>query len=337
MGWSVTNWATNPDWASAALLNEFVDAVNERITALCIGTPVAAVVAGDDVQKVGAAPLGPPGPIRACQEAVEAMFTYFVRSHDAGVKRSLDHWDGGAAAVGEGYGDFITLFAAAGLSTTHWRRYVDAPASEGGTPLTGLQAIGDIIGPWLFEDLQKILNVLIWLTGCEAASGENGLLYYGQGLEASWADAKAAAEAAWADTEWGSTSSSALAGGQYPVYPGPKYGATIFRYAQKMKVLDGADTSMVRRVAWYAKTTAGGVWDANGDDVQENLWSNWLTENYAIGVDAVTTVTLGAFMTKPTWCADPLVPGGTGRGYLASSPYRANIISWDVAGGFVYR
>ena len=34
MAWSINNWAVAQKWALAPLLNEFIDAINERLTAI---------------------------------------------------------------------------------------------------------------------------------------------------------------------------------------------------------------------------------------------------------------------------------------------------------------
>ena len=74
---------------------------------------------------------------------------------------------------------------------------MDDPAYE-----WGLAQYGDIIGPWIFDDLQRLLNLLIWTDALDyawTANGENNRLrgsgHCGYPDPADWALAKADAEA----------------------------------------------------------------------------------------------------------------------------------------------
>lgn len=332
MAWSVTDWSANPDWHSAALLNEFVDAVNERGVACGVGPLISVVNVGDDVQSAT-------GVIFQCQQTIEGIYSQFIQSHDAGVKRALTYWNGGTTRPDSAhYASLSALFAAAGLSSTSWRRYREAPASEGGTPeAPGVLTIGDIIGPWLFEDLQKVLNALIWMSLSEDVYEEDGY-NSGTGAGATWAAAKAAAEVMWNSGTGAGVGSTAEARSHGSEWAGT-YTAMMQRAIQKAHAPD-ITTAMVRRVAWYIGVAKydGYVWDANGDAVLEDQLSNWLTEDYAVGVEARTTSSVGTSMTMPVWCAEPGVDSNAGRGYVNGGPIGGvtNVISWDVPGGFQY-
>jgi len=331
-GWSVTDWSTNPDWASASLLNEFVDAVNERKIAVGQGGPLSTVQVGDDVQAAG-------GVLGQVQDAIEGMLGSFVVSHDNGTKRQLNFWrnEGGPEPHTDTYTSVGHLLQAMGVTgSMGWRRYRDAPESEGGTLETGPFQVGDIIGPWLFDDLQTALNGLIW-TG--AVPGIENLTNFGEGArQEGWLAAIAQADADWdsGDNEHSDTNEKSEAD-TTGVWDSGVWRAVCRRVISRASV--PTTTTMARHVAWYAyseRAYTDGDWDANGDTLLEDKWEVWLDEPFGIGEATQSSQWLGATMTQPIWCDAPVEDGPrSDLGYAAWNAVA--IISWDVAGGFTYR
>ena len=143
---------THVDWAAASFLNEIHQGVIERYDAVfgyeeSLGDTIGAeIAAGNDVQ---AAAL-----FEAWQDAIEEMAVLFV-----------DHTHNGGDFTGEENPtrfDLETFAAAAGLTYPGlWRAYTVHPDDDGEPAYRQIQA-GDIIGPWLFEDLQAALTALKW-------------------------------------------------------------------------------------------------------------------------------------------------------------------------------
>jgi len=362
-GWTVTIWDENDpawtplDWASADFLNEYVDAVNERLLAIRLGGQcLDAVQPGDDVQLTATYPNYPEWPqdesgiIWELQRAVIAhwvedqdisLLKFFARSHEADTsKRSLAFWHTSAEAyIPDYYPTDDAARIAAGLPSPLFRRYRDKPPSEGGTlEAPGLIQPGDIIGPWIFEDLQKILNVLIWTSECDyrpfiEGAGERWYGWQGSANQSyeTWVEAKSVASGDFKYIAWASTIYAYTRGYQ----PTNWYQAEMARGERKMWAIH-SPTSMAREVAWYNHASAYGDFNNNGDPVLDGLWSRWLTEQYAVTVPAITSVFLGQASSPPVWCEKPPAQYVTTmRGYGVTDI--SNVISWDVAGGFTYR
>jgi hypothetical protein len=179
MTWTITDWTVPQKWATAAILNEFVAAINERLAVVGV-SPVPAVTAGDSVQVHAL--------IESWQAAIEPVVGLFVVSHVAGAYRGDGHSFAGESAIPY-YADLPAVLAAAGFGArTTWRAYPIRP-SKGGADQARQIAAGDVLLGPLFDDLYKVLNVLRWtwlneLGGTswsveDGASGNNG---YGLGL-----------------------------------------------------------------------------------------------------------------------------------------------------------
>ena len=318
MTWTITNWA-NADWSAAAILNEFINAINERASAAGGGVSSAAAVAvGDDVQRVEF--------FRNLQTWIESYLGAFVVSHVAGVPRSSGCFDNTASI--DSYANLAAVFSAAGLEYSNWRRYTTHPDEGGGVAYGQMQA-GDIIGPWIFEDLQKCLNVLVWTKiGCDITGGDS---YEGRGSDTDWATAKAIAEAAWArtgDGNWPHTYSTAWTFGS-------KYYAVLSRRTGHFSasVWNGVN----RSADFYIKATKPTVFDAYGDDVIEDKWSFWLADEPAN--EETTIVSSSQFgdasvMPNNPWCDKP--PPENTRGWDSSGGMWM-VLRWNVAGGFSYQ
>lgn len=209
MGWSVPtgDWTPATYWNAVALLNEYVAAINERNAVLGLN-PEAAFVVGDYVNHPrDGRPFDPAqGLIRLVQNWIVANYAQFAASHDAGDPRQPGYWTNRAAVLN--YATLAEVFAAANLPYSHFRRYVDGPPERGGTVQYGLHQTGDIIGWWLFYDLQALLAVLVhrqrtltWFVpdDPEDPAGHKDAL----GVDAVFADAVAEFLALYAAAAWG--------------------------------------------------------------------------------------------------------------------------------------
>ena len=327
MTWTITTW-DDADWSAAATLNEFVGAVNERKLATGAGSPLAAVSVGDDVQAASF--------FYQFQNWVESMPASFIVSHDAGVPRAAGHYNG--AATIDTYADLAAMFSAAGLAYADWRRYTTHP-DDGGVVAYGKMEVGDIIGPWIFEDLQKILNVLVWAMRTQSTTGI--VYYYGYGSStppdettpASWAAARAAAEAAYAVS--GVVSSGAYSQGS--LSGGGVYEARLYHRELNVQGLL-VWNDVVRDADWYVKTLALGTFDDYGDVVLEDVYSIYSQDEPA--TDATTIVSgtkLGDATVLPNtpWCDTPTAGNPTSRGWYDDA-FRV-VVRWNRVGGFTYQ
>ena len=323
MAWTITNWA-NADWSAAATLNEFVGAVNERKLAMGQGGPVPTVNAGDDVQTRSF--------LLQFQQWAEDSLGSFVAAWAGGEALGAGWYDG--AATIPHYASLAAVFAAAGLGYSDWRRYTTHP-DEAGSVAYGQMQAGDIIGPWIFEDLQKILNVLVW-TKRDIGWTEK-VWYSSEEFAFSWASAKAAAEAAWSIMEV-SVSPAAASRGTY--YSASSYGA-LLSHSEASGQVANVWNGVTRHADWYIKAEAAGgdSWDDYGDDVLEGLFSLWSQDEPATdGSTIISGTKLGTASVMPNtpWCAEP-TPAATWtwRGWriLATGV----VLRWNVFGGFNYQ
>ena len=140
------------------------------------------------------------------QQWVKDSLGYFVVSHAGGSAHASGHYQD-ATSIPH-YADLAAVFSAAGLGYSNWRRYTVHP-DDGGTVQYGQAQPGDIIGQWILEDLQAVMLVLVWVA--PSPSGTEGGIYgtapggagrysdANSGDQGTWADAKAAALAGYAD------------------------------------------------------------------------------------------------------------------------------------------
>ena len=155
---------TNPDWASAAFLNEIVAGIRERQGACGQGL-LPLVSAGDDVQSAGF--------IYSLQFSIATLWN---NGGDRYINKDAGSGGDFSDIGGLPYWSDVTLFPAAIVGGgTNWRRYTVHP-DDGGTAAYGPCVAGDIIGPWLFEDMQAVLKKLLWV-GMVGTWGDNGGRY----------------------------------------------------------------------------------------------------------------------------------------------------------------
>ena len=336
MAWSVTDWTTKPAWNPASLLNQFVGSVNERKSAIVQGAPFATVVHADIVQ---AATF-----FTAFQQWIEANRGSFVVSHDGvlgeSIPRAGGHYDGWDLLTnGEipKYANLAAVFDAAGLEHSGWRRYTTHP-DEAGVVAYGQMQAGDIIGPWIFEDIQKCLNVLVW-TRPTISSREELVEYRGDGASGvSYAAARAAAEAAWTSI----ADSGRYYTQSYQRFPSGVYTARLERVEFKCAAVN-VWNGCTRHADWYILPTVpiyvGGtrILDSYGDFEHEHdrwysLWSR--DEPVTNATTIVSAAKIGDAATMPN---NPWSDAPGSRGWDHIQPWwGAVIVRWNVAGGFTY-
>jgi len=90
------------------------------------------------------------------------------------------------------YFTLATFRAAAGLHADGFRR-----STDGSSFSYGQMQPGDIIGPWIFEDLQKAFSVLRWRLLTFTTPSFTGYKRSGEKSNSNWNDAKAGALVDW--------------------------------------------------------------------------------------------------------------------------------------------
>jgi len=318
MAW--TPIADDFDAFSAAVINEYVGALNERRQALGQGT--IGTYAEDDLVPNSAAV------IRAWQQWIETNLVSFVVSHDGGVPREGGHYDG--VDTIDTYANLVAVFAAAGLARTNWRRVRDHAFFAWGQAQED-----DDYALELFEDIQKCLNVLVWTLANLAINPDNNV-YVGEDYGAAdWATAKYNAEADYhfINERWGG---QAWTWGQYG---GLDYDAGLSRTCEFSHAT--AWNGCVRYVDWYVLTEAAQEsqpFDAYGDDVIEDKYSLFSQDEPANADETIISGTLLGQTAKPNnpWCAEPDTDHSpTMRGWRQVG--RAVVVRWNVVGGFSYQ
>lgn len=373
MGWTGLPMSAGDDWTSAAFLNQFADAINERADACgqtSHGAGIATYSPGDEAQ---AAP-------RNLWAEVYDLHTKF-----------MDHVTyadpTGAAPTGLNH-DFGSWMSAAGLNssgpTRKYPREIDDPSDPGSAgqvarsradgmiyehdgstwavaadqdqqPDTitthGLPQTGDYIGPWLFDELKDALNALKWVARRnqrrKATSNKrgDGTLGYTSGEDTTWAGAKSAAEADFAAGVDTSVPIPSEAWTESDRGTGGSYRAAIFVTAEQSAELrrTGADdvglaAEVVVGVVGYAPIFFGYdiTFDANGTGLTEGTIAIADTVSVGASDETVATVPFGIGSTVPVWCDDPGASSDPKplRGYVMEE---VTIWKYDVANGFEYQ
>ncbi len=344
MSWPVDNWA-GADWSAAAAIGSLWRAVNERAQALSpLEGTLLTPAAGDDVQYGGGLAPGAPGvgrsfSLRVLQQRVEDLCPHYVWSHDGGAERSSGHFDGTAGTFPR-YGGLGDLFQAAGLPWPSWRAYTVHPA-EGGTPeyrpLRAGDAAGgpsDLVGPWLFEDLQAALNVMAWTEVRMQEQRPGGPLADWHSADNNAADTCSTTNyhLEWdgARMEVNTMEPANLHADSLPprmfthgyLRDNARYEAQKFasRHEGRIRNLWAGDGAG-RRIDWYVLTGplpftgSDMVYDPQGQHALAYRWTCWNGDDAALPSTTVTSSTpFGDRDSVPQWCANPTVnpipPGG---------------------------
>jgi len=362
MGWN-RDWssASGVPWIAVTDVNDFIKAVNERQGAVNGQRDLYDEKAVGDMATGHCRASGGYNWIQDLQGFVNTHYNFFVVSHDAGVQRNPNHWEGGATPPKDDrYGSLAEVFAAAGLAYSDWRRYTVHP-SEGGDVQYGVAQEGDVLAPWLLTDLQAVLNVLVWRgTTIRGTRGQGDWewaewsnegetnAYQGDGdPQETWPLAKADAEAKWGPWYQADEEPPRCKSVGSPWYD--DYVAYLERYYAYLVTGEylGDRACGVDFFVYAVKPSDDTVsWDANGDDVLEEAYSLWHSQTAAAGAsgwrEIVSTAPLGG-TARPNWpgVSQP-PPGGISHGYRVMGdveghpPGGAALLRYDVPGGFEY-
>lgn len=338
MAWSTTTWTPGNIQQYA---DEFFLALNER-----------SGLFPDELWEYQYEALNPGTAIQqynlwwGLQHMIEYIAQYFTISHENGIEKSTP------ALIQQinGYETLADVFAATDLPHSNWRRYTTHP-NDGGTVQYGRVQAGDIMGPWVFEDIQKCLNVLVWTTAgtnsvpgmsyVHTANFVDGVNYSGYGLdERTYTAAKAGAIA-----DWGLSTSTyyhvmaySHAHGQYLNYYGRWDWDADIRHSDAKIQVTGLSAGVMREAIFY-------IWPISlyGYDFDDNGYGFTRDEYNMVGSpktgdgETITSDLSGTdTATMPNWIEDPPPGQGGAWGLGFGTSFAAAILKWNVAGGFEY-
>ena len=356
MAWPIETWTSASDWQAAATASAFWEAIAERQKAIGTSPYTIFPAAGADVQYIGAsAPTGTTDKFswallqgaayNLAEAGKAATAARWVMAHDAdGTPRATDYYDGETAF--DFWPDFATMMKTvhSDVAKTTFRAATTWPVDgEGDDDWTNrdnaayayrtIQA-GDIIGPWIMQDLQDLLNLMLWTFRGELDG--DPVDFVGNDAEDYYASsgspvAKATSALAWADAvaslapldddDFEEKSRNPMHIGIMNL-SGSGYTAKIYAYRAYAK-LTSIPTSPQRLFDFYALSRkpypneAENEWDDNSDDVIEDAYSLWEsgTSQASPAATVYSSGPLGA-VTDPTQPSDPLTnPGDRHRGW----------------------
>jgi hypothetical protein len=359
-GWTDIS-AGDFDWHDVDLLNEFVAAINERadlINDTAMEGPGTAdkfttKVAGEDVQDATGVEK-----IKEMQDWCLTNCVYFCPNFEYDAPNDEydpADYDGNATIINwtaSNFKGYIAGFAVTPPSP-HFRAYTTHP-DDGGAVAYRSIAEGDIIGPWIFQDLQKALNGLVWtqhaqisLTNKASRSAANAA------TQATAQDAYDDAVTQWASSSWVG-GGSAQPTTEVQVYgSGASWDASLSRWRAKFVFsgLPSTPTADVEGTYIYHgdPNTPGGEdpadwYDNMGDSLPPtvlDVFTEWLSgsglSNKGGGTTSLTTNILGDYSAAPdnykSWSVS-----GPASGWQAHSGQSIIILNWGHAtnGSFVY-
>ncbi len=244
------------------------------------------------------------------------------------------------------------FFAAAGLSSNGWRRaYSYDPATNDwrdvADPMysyttTSVLDTGEILGPWIIDDLQMALDHMRYRVDLDAWSGaqpspDRGA--YSGNSQVSWEDA----------TTVGSYTTSTSLGSEPAKYSQGYIdpGVSPQRwYAEKLVYINAVVTPVVQTnsplylyggsvafAAYAKKANLLGYGSNQFDDYGTGLVE---TNHVVFDTQAILSTTYGAVtsavlgdLTEPDgWCDEPAVSSASFRGYTTTLPYRISTINF---------
>lgn len=329
MGWNPTD-----DWSALSHVRQYIEALNERYAAAYNSGGLALPQVDWDVQLGHECLYGywdPPETVNwhYVQTDVEDLVPYFVEKRD---------WEGAADIP------WLTVERwrqVVGLHPDGWTRYRTHP-SQGGQPLHGAMQYGDIIGPWVFDELRRGLNALVWtLVNADWEHTASSHTYMQH--TTSWSACVDAAIAAWdspganMDGPGGYTSGYLYQDNQYP-YPNHWYAEAGRRNdkARTSGTIPTCNGTLSHQAFFFAKLCRDNNWYNYLNDWPENVYKSWCSNSVSTASEELSSSTLGsstAAIPKDKWCAAPNPSSRQGCG--ASRPLV--ILKWDVGGGLQYR
>jgi hypothetical protein len=273
--------------------------------------PLDTYDAGDDVQDHAI--------FEEWQTAIETLLTDYIVSHAAGSKFAEDYYVGAAAIPT--YADLAALMSAAGLSWSNWRRYTTHP-DDGGSVQYGKCQAGDIIGPWLWEDLQACINCMVWRneTACSwtgyAKEADVPFVPY---THMTWASVTDEAESAYAAADETDTTNAPwqMSHGENHMPRGYSGGLHAGR---ARAVVSGLLTTAAKTVEPYVLCGHAGivVFDDNGTTgVSDTNYYRMEQLSASAGDAGKTTSACFGSTTQPVWCDEPR--SSSSKGWIVAS------------------
>lgn len=197
----------------------------------------------------------------------------------------------------------------------------------------GLAQPGDYIGVWIFNELKACIDLLDWTVTHEAATGDRSR-YYGIGWNgATWAAAKAAAEADWQTNSYEPSmpemrSEGTMNGGLYNSTIYSAECAVVFELADHVPcVIDvyAAATELDDYSGYYNVT-----FDANDLGFLEDKWAEYASRSLSAGAGAghEEEFIIGEAADKPDWCVAP-DSSPQRAGWLLETTRCHAVIKWD--------
>lgn len=212
----------------------------------------------------------------------------------------------------------------------------------------GKQAPGDLIGPWLFNELRDVIKALVWMDPFSWWTyGNHGEFNYRDGnggpSAGPWANVKADAEtdfnAALSLQSLPNTPPTAMSFGQRTT-GSPPFTAGIVRAYQYADLALGSVRPFTGRLMVWAIPNIPGTsgiitFDSNGDFDGSYGPNKWLLYSDTNTTGGNHTFTLGnTALPVPNWGAEPAAGTQFRQGYELGGPF--GMWRFDVPGGFVY-
>ena len=209
-----------------------------------------------------------------------------------------------------------TWRAAAGLPSGYqaWRRAQDwAPPADPVWLTPGLMREGDIIGPWIFEDLQKGFGTLRWTpaNGTWTNQGENNFRSVTSAEYFIWNQAKAHAESLWDAAGNAPNDRPGPARYSWTSYPIVWHTTGLHSEYAYPKVLLSAHAVPRAVESWLQGSKVpdiNGEFDAQGDGLTEELALLDALEATASAIDFTYPTRVGQIPANgvyPTWMDAP--------------------------------
>jgi hypothetical protein len=243
MGWTdLSTW--DGDWAKRSFLKQFVDARNERYNFTRAPNSGGSINVPSDVQDV-----------YFWRDLQTDLFPDPAMSDGVGIGFLRTRNADGSARPAWGTSGYEPLsnppliytpeqlweIATAGASSAGPTRYTVHP-SEGGTPSYGLIQAGDIIGPWLLEDLQRLYNAM------EVVAIHDLQWEHWFDPDPNKKEAEGSHEDSWAEAESAYASAWSVASAVFGVHEAPRASTSATRYTSTSYWIEG--TRVQNALGW---------------------------------------------------------------------------------------
>jgi len=225
--------------------------------------------------------------------------------------------------------------SAAGLPSSGWRRSTVVPWD--GVSYGRMQT-GDVIGNWIFEDIQKGLTALKWTRkninfAITDAFTNGGIRLAGFNSLVDCPTARSGFDSAWAASTWGASSSAYYQARKVSWYSlSPlfwQFDAQRIRSQPKIPSTSPIEDNYFNHTAecWLKATLAGSGWsDLDGITNGQNLL--WLHQSFPASTNTIHTCNyVGNNNTNPNPDACPLSPGTVNVG--AEARDASWILKWS--------